>query len=94
MTTQADLDLGTHKVVTDERVKEQNRLQRLLIRPEMGALVGAVGIFIFFAIIAAPFRSPEAMATVLYASSTIGIMAVAVGLRTAAGSAIASARVG
>lgn len=80
MTTQADLDLGTHKVVTDERVKEQNRLQRLLIRPEMGALVGAVGIFIFFAIIAAPFRSPEAMATVLYASSTIGIMAVAVGL--------------
>lgn len=80
MTTQADLDLGTHKVVTDERVKEQNRLQRLLIRPEMGAFVGAVGIFIFFAAVAPPFRSPEAMATVLYASSTIGIMAVAVGL--------------
>ena len=35
--------LRTHKVVHDERVKEQNRLQRLLIRPEMGALVGAVG---------------------------------------------------
>ncbi|CAN5711177.1 ABC transporter permease [soil metagenome] len=80
MTTQADLDLGTHKVVTDERVKEQNRLQRLLIRPEMGAFVGAIGIFIFFAVVAEPFRSPEAMATVLYASSTIGIMAVAVGL--------------
>ena len=80
MTTQADLDLGTHKVVHDERVKEQNRLQRLLIRPEMGALVGAVAIFIFFAIVAPPFRSPEALATVLYASSTIGIMAVAVGL--------------
>ncbi|MET0456413.1 MAG: ABC transporter permease [Mycobacterium sp.] len=80
MTTQADLDLGTHKVVTDERVKEQNRMQRLLIRPEMGALIGAIGIFIFFALVAPPFRSPEAMATVLYASSTIGIMAVAVGL--------------
>jgi simple sugar transport system permease protein len=80
MSTQADLDLGTHKVVTDERVKEQNRLQRLLIRPEMGALVGAILIFIFFAIVAPPFRSPEALATVLYASSTIGIMAVAVGL--------------
>ncbi|CAN5285265.1 ABC transporter permease [soil metagenome] len=80
MTTQADLDLGTHKVVTDERVKEQNRLQRLLIRPEMGALIGAVAIFIFFAIVAPPFRTPEALATVLYASSTIGIMAVAVGL--------------
>jgi simple sugar transport system permease protein len=80
MSTQADLDLGTHKVVTDERVKEQNRLQRLLIRPEMGAFVGAIGIFIFFAVVAEPFRSPEALATVLYASSTIGIMAVAVGL--------------
>ena len=80
MTTQADLDLDTHKVVHDERVKEQNKLQRLLIRPEMGALIGAVGIFILFLIVAPPFRSPEAMATVLYASSTIGIMAVGVGL--------------
>src|ERR1700709_930415 len=80
MTTQADLDLSNRKVVHDERVKEQNRLQRLLIRPEMGALVGAIGIFIFFAIVAPPFRSPESLATVLYASSTIGIMAVGVGL--------------
>src|ERR1700716_4631692 len=80
MTTQADLDLGSHKVVTDERVKEQNRVQRLLIRPEMGALIGAVAIFIFFAIVAPPFRSPEAMATVLYASSTIGILACVVAL--------------
>jgi simple sugar transport system permease protein len=80
MSTQTDLDLSSHKVVHDERVKEQNRLQRLLIRPEMGALVGAIAIFIFFAIVAPPFRSPEALATVLYASSTIGIMAVAVGL--------------
>jgi simple sugar transport system permease protein len=80
MTTQADLDLETHKVVHDERVKEQNKLQRFLIRPEMGAGVGAVGIFIFFLIVAPPFRSPESLATVLYASSTIGIMAVGVGL--------------
>ncbi len=80
MSTQADLDLGTHKVVTDERVKEQNKLQRILIRPEMGAAVGAIGIFIFFLIVAPPFRSPESLATVLYASSTIGIMAVGVGL--------------
>jgi simple sugar transport system permease protein len=80
MSTQADLDLVTHKVVTDERVREQNKLQRLLIRPEMGAAVGAIGIFIFFLIVAPPFRSPESMATVLYASSTIGIMAVGVGM--------------
>ncbi|MBI3217615.1 MAG: ABC transporter permease [Mycobacterium sp.] len=80
MSTQADLDLDTHKVVHDERVKEQNKLQRILIRPEMGAAVGAVGIFVFFLIVAPPFRSPESLATVLYASSTIGIMAVGVGL--------------
>jgi simple sugar transport system permease protein len=80
MSTQADVDLSNRKVVHDERVKEQNRVQRLLIRPEMGALVGAVAIFIFFAVVAPPFRTPEALATVLYASSTIGIMACAVAL--------------
>ena len=77
MSTQADLDLAAHKVVTDERVKEQKRIQRLLLRPEMGSLVGAIAIFIFFCIVAAPFRTPEALATVLYSSSTIGIMACA-----------------
>ncbi len=78
MTTQ--VDLSDRKVVHDERVKERNRIQRLLIRPEMGALIGAVIIFIFFFIVAPPFRSPEALATVLYGSSTIGIMACAVAL--------------
>ncbi|WP_285181828.1 ABC transporter permease [Rhodococcus sp. MEB032] len=80
MSTQADLDLAAHKVVTDERVKEQKRIQRLLLRPEMGSLVGAIAIFVFFCIVAAPFRTPEALATVLYSSSTIGIMACAVAL--------------
>src|SRR5258708_19261491 len=78
MSTQ--VDLAQHKVVHDERVKERNRVQRLLIRPEMGALIGAVVIFIFFTIVAPPFRTPEALATVLYGSSTIGIMACAVAL--------------
>ena len=52
----------------------------MLIRPEMGAAIGAVAIFIFFLVVAPPFRTPEALATVLYASSTIGIMACAVAL--------------
>lgn len=80
MTTQADLDLSKHTVVTDERVKKQKPFQRLLVRPEIGALFGAIIIFVFFAIVAPPFRSPEALATVLYASSTIGIMAIGVSL--------------
>jgi simple sugar transport system permease protein len=66
--------------VGDDRVKKRNSVQRLLIRPEMGALIGAAGIFVFFLVVAPPFRTPEALATVLYASSTIGIMACAIAL--------------
>lgn len=80
MVTQTDLDVAGHKVVRDERVKERNRVQRLLIRPEMGAGIGAIGIFILFLVVAPPFREAASLATVLYASSTIGIMACGVAL--------------
>jgi Ribose/xylose/arabinose/galactoside ABC-type transport systems, permease components len=50
------------------------------MRRELSALVAAVAIFILFWIIAEPFRSWAAMATVLYQSATIGLMAVAVAL--------------
>jgi simple sugar transport system permease protein len=53
---------------------------RLLARPEIGALVAAVVIFIFFLIVAPAFRTAPAFFTVLYQSSTIGIVAVAVGM--------------
>ena len=53
---------------------------RLLARPVIGALVAAVVIFIFFLIVAPAFRSAPAFFTVLYQSSTIGIVAVAVGM--------------
>jgi simple sugar transport system permease protein len=53
---------------------------RILKRPELSALVAAVAIFIFFWIAAPPFRSLAAMATVLYQSATIGVMAVSVSL--------------
>src|SRR6187401_2984495 len=62
-----------------------NRVQvswttRLLGRPEVGALVAAIVIFIFFLIVAPAFRTPAAFFTVLYQSSTIGIAAVGVGM--------------
>ena len=53
---------------------------RLLARPELGALIAAIAIYIFFFIVAPAFRSPESFSTILYASSTIGIVAVGVGL--------------
>jgi simple sugar transport system permease protein len=58
----------------------QSRVSRLLARPEIGALAAAIVIFIFFAAIAPPFRTLPGLATVLYASSTIGIVAVGVAL--------------
>jgi len=53
---------------------------RLLARPEVGALVAAVVIFIFFLIVAPSFRSADSFFTVLYQASTIGIVAVGVGM--------------
>src|SRR4051794_11566450 len=53
---------------------------RLLARPEVGALVAAVVIFIFFLIVAPAFRNVDSLFTVLYQASTIGIVAVAVGM--------------
>jgi simple sugar transport system permease protein len=53
---------------------------RLLARPDVGALVAAIIIFIFFLAVAPAFRSAESFFTVLYQSSTIGIVAVGVGL--------------
>jgi simple sugar transport system permease protein len=52
----------------------------LLARPEIGALAAAIIIFVLFLVVAPPFRSPAALSTVLYDSSTIGIMAVGVAL--------------
>lgn len=64
----------------DERIGKRNPLQKLLGRPEVGALVGAIVLFVFFASVSQTFIQPNAFATVLYGSSTIGIMAVGVSL--------------
>ncbi|RNE48442.1 ABC transporter permease [Corynebacterium alimapuense] len=56
------------------------QLTALSRRPELASLLGALIIFVLFMIVAPAFRSWDAFATVLYASSTIGIMAIAVGL--------------
>jgi len=53
---------------------------RVLTRPEIGAVVAAIAIFVFFFAIAPAFRTLPSFATVLYASSTIGIVAVGVAL--------------
>ncbi|MBV7251949.1 MULTISPECIES: ABC transporter permease [Streptomyces] len=55
-------------------------LKKLLGRPELGAVVGAVAVFLFFTFAADSFLQLSSLTTVLYAASTIGIMAVPVAL--------------
>jgi simple sugar transport system permease protein len=70
----------TQPAQRDERVATRSPLRRLLVRPETGALVGAVALFVFFAVIADAFLRAGSLSTVLYAASTFGIMAVSVSL--------------
>ncbi|MFC4051849.1 ABC transporter permease [Actinomadura syzygii] len=64
----------------DERLARQSPLRRLLGRPELGALLGAIALFAFFSLVADSFLQTDSFSTVLYASSTFGIMAVGVSL--------------
>ncbi|WP_079171289.1 MULTISPECIES: ABC transporter permease [unclassified Streptomyces] len=54
--------------------------RRLLTRPELGSVVGALAVFLFFAVAADGFLTAAGLGTVLYAASAIGIMAVPVAL--------------
>ena len=64
----------------DTRLTRRSGFSRLIRRPELASLLGAVVIFALFMAVAPAFRSLEAFSTVLYASSTLGIVALAVGL--------------
>ncbi|MFF0741801.1 ABC transporter permease [Streptomyces sp. NPDC004111] len=64
----------------DERLIHTSPLRKLMSRPELGSIVGAVAVFLFFSIAADSFLRASSFGTVLYAASTIGIMAVPVAL--------------
>ncbi|MFI5939214.1 ABC transporter permease [Streptomyces uncialis] len=64
----------------DERLGRTSPLRRLMGRPELGSVVGALAVFLFFAVVADSFLRAASLSTVLYAASTIGIMAVPVAL--------------
>ena len=71
---------GPSAPARDDRVRRRPLAATLLSRPEVGSVLGAVVIFVLFLAIAPTFRTPAAQGTILYASSTIGIMAVSVAL--------------
>ncbi|GIH16443.1 ABC transporter permease [Rugosimonospora africana] len=64
----------------DERIKNLGVTRQLLARPEIGALLGAVVVFAFFAVQSSVFRSGAGVANWLDPASTLGIMAIPVAL--------------
>ncbi|MET7301830.1 ABC transporter permease [Embleya sp. NPDC005575] len=76
----APAGIGAVEPGPDERVAPARLVHRLLIRPELGSLIGAVLVMCFFAIVADGFLTASGAATWLDDSATLGIMAVAVAL--------------
>ena len=76
----ADDRPATVRTASDERLLRASPLRKLLGRPELGSVVGAVAVFVFFSVVADSFLRASSFGTVLYAASTIGIMAVPVAL--------------
>jgi simple sugar transport system permease protein len=71
---------GVEPRLVRRQVAQQALWKKVLKRPEVGALGGVILVFIFFYIIAPPFRQLAAFTTILYQSATLGIPAVAVAL--------------
>ncbi|WJY68148.1 ABC transporter permease [Corynebacterium auris] len=67
-------------VSAEDRLRTHSGLGKLVRRPELASLLGFLLIFALFFAIAPAFRSLDAMSTILYASSTLGIVALGVGL--------------
>src|SRR5918994_1556218 len=64
----------------DERLAKVSFLTKLLQRPELGALLGAAAVLLFFAITADRFGTLRGAARWTDVASTLGIMSVAVAL--------------
>ena len=64
----------------DERLAFRGPIQRLLLRPEIGALIGTTAVWVFFWAVAPVFGTAAGTANYLDVAAILGIMAVAVSL--------------
>lgn len=64
----------------DERLAYRSVFQRLFVRPEVGGLIGAAGIWVFFWAVSETFGTVGQTFTWLDTAATLGIMAVAVSM--------------
>jgi ribose/xylose/arabinose/galactoside ABC-type transport system permease subunit len=67
-------------IEVDERLAYRGPIQRLLTRPDIGALVGAVSLWVFFWSVSDVFGITAGAANYLDVAAGLGIMAVAVSL--------------
>ena len=67
-------------VADDERLAYRSVFQRIFIRPEVGAMIGAVGIWTFFWAVSDTFGTAGGTFGWLDIAATLGIMAVAVSM--------------
>ena len=63
---------------SDERLAYRGPVQRLLIRPEIGALIGAAVIWVFFWLVTDVFGTTAGANNYMDVSASLGIMSVAV----------------
>lgn len=64
----------------DERLSYRGPIHRLLTRPEIGALIGTAGIWVFFWAVSDVFGTVAGTNNVLDVASVLGIMAIAVAM--------------
>lgn len=66
--------------IDDERLAYRSVFQRIFIRPEVGAIIGAIGIWTFFWAVSETFGTAGGTFGWLDVAATLGIMAVAVSM--------------
>lgn len=73
---------GTAPPSPTDRVRHVHPMRRLLGRPELGAVAGAIAVWVFFAIVAGDsgFLTKDGTANYLDTAAMLGILAVAVSL--------------
>lgn len=64
----------------DDRVRATTWTQRLLSRPSLGSVAGALAVYLFFTLYTSQFSTTGGIATWLDPASTLGIVAIAVAL--------------
>lgn len=74
-------------LTVDERLRRVGLLRRLVTRPELGAVAGAIAVWLFFAIVAGGtgFLSVKGTANYLEVAAELGILAVPVSMLMIAG---------